>query len=119
MNKEEAYVTLQAEWVKLFDVRVGDKVRILREHADYELGSRGIFHTKRELDLHGREGTIEVIHKNNIGIAVLHQWVFIVAFHQIEITDQPRNTEIEVRYFKGGEDVTDKLSDESKRNLAK
>ena len=38
MSIREAYEVLQAEWVKLYNVRVGDTVKVLRAAKTHELG---------------------------------------------------------------------------------
>jgi len=38
MNIREAYQVLQAEWVKLYNVEVGDTVKVLRKAKKNELG---------------------------------------------------------------------------------
>ncbi|KKK79373.1 hypothetical protein LCGC14_2834170 [marine sediment metagenome] len=41
MEITEAYKIMQAAWVDLYDVKVGDTVRVLREMRRNELGCRG------------------------------------------------------------------------------
>ena len=38
MNIKECYKTMQNEWVKLYDVKVGTKVKVIREYGDNEMG---------------------------------------------------------------------------------
>lgn len=124
MNKiQEAYQTLQAEWVRVNDVQAGDSVRILREHEGRELGSKCCNHSLRYLNDVGREGVIRSIYGDYINVKLASNGnSCCVGFHHLEITDQPRETTIEVRkedrYYKDGVDVTDQISDETKRNLA-
>ena len=42
MDIKEAYKTMQAEWVKLHDVKVGTKVRVLRDTLANEMGYYGL-----------------------------------------------------------------------------
>ncbi len=41
MELKEAYEVMQAAWIDLYDVKVGDTVKVLREMQRNELGCRG------------------------------------------------------------------------------
>ncbi len=118
MDKKELYKAMQALWVEENDVRVGDKVRVLRPHRSYELGSIGAAHDEEELLRRGKEGVVNDIGRGYVQIALAQDDHFLLAFHQLEIVDQPRDPVITVKYFKDGKDVTDQISPDTKRNLA-
>lgn len=110
---QEAYQTLQAEWVRVNDVRVGDRVKIKKDFVVDALGSDSGIHKASEM-----VRRIARICNDRI---VMESPGWFCPFFVLEITAQPRETTIEVRtrYYKDGVDVTDKISDETKANLAK
>lgn len=117
---QEAYQTLQAEWVETNDVRVGDKVRVLRAFGQQELGCCALESDYDSTKAHVKVALINDIHPNQIEIKaddIRYSFPFFV----LHIVDQPRKVEIEVRtekhYYRDGVDVTDKISEDTKRNL--
>lgn len=120
---QEAYQTMQAEWVRVNDVRVGDKVRCMRQFAQHDLGFDGLgwaYSTSKE-GLFNKPVSITDFWSRCVLLKCAggYEWQF--PFFVLEIVDQPRKVEIEVRtekhYYRDGVDVTDKISEDTKRNL--
>ncbi len=101
MNKiQEAYQVMQAEWVKLNDVQVGDKVRCIRFFGNNELGC--FAESATETGKQGKDrcvqdeavGVVYCVFKNRIAIeygppySEYGLWSF--PFFVLDIVDQPR-----------------------------
>jgi len=124
MNINEAYQVMQTAWVKEFNVRVGDKVRCIRHFGRNELGScasgsknlglKALFIDDKAV------GVIAKINSDHIdvncGEKYYYGWNF--PFFVLEIVERSKVIRKEVRYFdENNNDITDKISDETKANL--
>ncbi len=111
---QEAYKTLQAEWVRVNDVRVGDKVRGLvkvgpdylgGDTSDLTSGSREQFIDNKAV------GTIRSVESDYVyldcGLNYCGLWSF--PFFVLEIVDQPRDKSkmIEIKGKLWSEDTID------------
>jgi len=117
MNKKEVYIALQAEWVRLNNVKVGTKVRVFRPNDNGEFGSDACNHSQGEIDRMSTDlPTVKRIVSDKVWIdhGAIYDWA--MPFTCLEVV--PDN-EIYVRYFCEGKDVTNELSEESKKNLRK
>jgi len=93
MTDREAYEHLQASWIKLYNVEVGDTVRILRNMRFEELGCKG----HNSIDAKGLERKIDKIGPNYIHLDRAGYWPFFClelvkkAEPKIEITCKVNN----------------------------
>lgn len=67
-KKEPSYEERQSEWVKTNDIKVGDKVRIIREFYDYEDSFSYIFHFPEMKRLIGKICEISSLWTNGIKV---------------------------------------------------
>jgi len=72
MTDREAYRHLQASWVKLHNVEVGDIVKVLRAPKTDELGSL-VFHAKGKEEMVGNNCQVQSIDLSRIR---LNGWAF-------------------------------------------
>jgi len=72
MTDKEAYKHLQASWIKLYNVKVGDTVRILRDMCSDELGCKG----HKSLEIRGLERKIDKIGPDYIHLEEGGYWPF-------------------------------------------
>lgn len=123
-KKQELYKQMQAVYVEENDLRVGDKVRVLRHIDRDELGSRvmptkkGDRCTKSRFVDDKAVGIIESLCCDcvevNCGYEYNHDWQF--PFHVLEIVDQPRDPVITCKFYtEDGKEV--KMSPDSARNF--
>lgn len=117
MNLQKAYKVMQ----KASRIKVGDKVKCLRHFEENEMGCYCMGSNK---DSHKRlfvddkaTGVIVEIGERHIEVDCGHEyldtWQF--PFFALEVTEPVKT--IEVKYFCDGKDVTDSISEETKRNL--
>jgi len=96
MSLKEAYKTMQAAWVKLHNVEVGDTVKILRNTRQDELGSIGGYCNW----MTGKERQVSFIGKNYIGLEQVGYFPFFClevvkkAEPKIDITVKVNNKEV-------------------------
>ncbi len=124
MTKEqEAYIVLQASYIKLHDLQAGDTVRVFRHFGENELGFYGYgsmnddMTRKRDIIDDKIAAKVSWIDKDRIVINGLS-----FPFFALEITDQPRETiievheiqKVEVEFFRDGKNVTHEKTSEEK-----
>ena len=114
MDIEEAYRVMQ----EASGIKAGDMVRVLRKAESYKMGWANSWCEKMD-DSIGECFMVDGIPLNaNIGIRLRHGiGRFTFPFFVLEIVE-PTKT-IELRYICDGEDVTDDISEETKRNLVR
>ena len=113
MNTEEAYKVLQAAWVRLYNVEVGDIVRLVKAAKSYELGCTSSF--CNSLDDIGREFIVKAIHSEG-GLKV-NGW--FVPFFCLEFVKKAEPT-VEITCKVNGEVTSLKtLSEETILNIRK
>ena len=111
MDIKEAYKVMQ----RASGIKVGDRVRVLRTNRQEELGTDAPFHSQSELDRSGTEGVVLKMYSSEINLKMDSGKCFNMPFFVLEIIESAKV--IELKYFCDGEDVTDSISDETKRNL--
>ena len=98
INIKEAYKTMQAEWVKLYDVKVGTKVKVLRTNKLLELGTTACGHTQSEIDEDGELAVVYNIVDREITVATTslgnHRFY---PFFVLEVVGQPKVKEMTVK----------------------
>ena len=88
MDIKEAYKVMQAEWVKLYDVKVGTEVKLLRGYQDYELGCNCL--SVQDPKLFG--GIVDKIRNNSIRTnGTIHP------FFVLEVVGQPKPKKMTVK----------------------
>ncbi len=118
MGIKEAYKVMQ----KASGIKVGDKVRCLRHFIDEELGSScSSSKLQSQKSAFIDKGATGIVSSECSG----HLWVscgrdyggsWAFPFFVLEVVEPAK--EIEVRYFCEGKDVTDSISNETKKNLS-
>lgn len=109
---KEAYKVMQAAWVDLYDVKVGDTVKVVRIPSHYELGSQ-CDEAKVKKQMVGSQYKISEINDYQIVIRLNTLVRYFPFFCLEKIKSAPK--EIELRYFCEGRDITDDMSDKSKQ----
>ena len=113
MTKEqEAYQVLQAA----SGIEVGDKVKILRTAKDYEMGWRSCWVGSMNSHV-GEVGEVVGIVTEGLVLEFPCNRCY-APFFVLEVVEKA-SKKIEVKYFCDGEDVTNKISTETKRELNK
>ena len=97
MDIKEAYCVMQAEWVKLYDVKVGTKVRVLRAGVKNELGSHAYSHAQEELNKHYLLGEIRSINPDYIDFTSKDIMGWMTPFFVLEVVGQPDVKEMTVK----------------------
>ncbi len=123
MEKQELYKKMQAVYVEENDLRVGDKVKVLRHFAEDELGfgEAGSTCSKEKTALVGHVWPIHQIVNNWIRLDSKDEtgWCFAAPFFVLEIVDQPRDPEVICKFFAKdaeGKLVEYEMSPDSARN---
>lgn len=88
MKVVETYKVMQKAWVEENDVKVGDRVKILRANKFNELGSDTYDHTERELGRRGRFATIDEICPSRINVRISSSNHYILPFFVLEIVEK-------------------------------
>ena len=107
MNIEEAYKVMQAEWVRLYNVEVGDTVKVLRAAKTRELGWGNSWEMVMNA---GSEREVRSVSDGNIDLDDGYGYPFFV----LELVKKAEPT-IEINIKINGE--TRKLSDISQETL--
>ncbi len=124
MDKQELYKKMQALWVEENGVKVGDKVKVLRQFGEYELGSN-VLRSKwkpEKADMIGHVFPISQIYDTSISINSPKDNRREFPFFVLEIVDQPRDPEVICKFFAKDEEgklVEYEMSPDSARNYHK
>ena len=122
MEKQERYRQMQAVYVEENDLRVGDKVKVLRSNTVGELGSYVPAYGQAEIEEWGAQVEVRAIGYGYIAVKIRDGLFRNMPFFVLEIVDQPREPEITCKYFaknKEGKLVEYEMSPDSARNYHK
>ena len=109
MTLEEAYLTMQENC----GIEVGDTVKVLRKAKSEEMGWSAIW-TGSMSDLVGKTAKVTEFDKDRNGLSLNDDYWF--PFFVLELVEKA--PKIIKRFFnEKGEDITDKLSEETKAKL--
>ncbi len=118
MELQEAYEVMQAEWVRINDMQVGDEVRVVIKFGCHEMGydNTAWYDPQVKKETMGCVGEILAINNRSIKVKSNGNW-WRYPFFALEIVDQPREAEamIEIRGKKWSEDtIVEALRNHSK-----
>ncbi len=115
MNIKEAYKVMQAAWVDLYDVKVGDTVRMLRVAKSEELGWDTCWVSPMNCRV-GQSGVVKTILETDIGVEFEDDWHNFPFFCLEKI-----KSALHTIAFDGGEpeEVCDKCYEALKKALLK
>ncbi len=114
MTIKEAYKTMQGKC----GIKVGDKVKVLRPTKQGEMGwDVGACWDEKNAKLVGEICEVTAEGTDCAGIELYHKTHSFtrVPFYVLKVVESV--AKIEVKYFCDGKDVTNNISDETKRNL--
>lgn len=106
---EEAYKVMQ----KASGIKAGDKVKVLRNFKNYEMGCGCNWQPEKESFI-GKSYTVTQIKDTYIKLDSSPNY-HLFPFFVLEVVESAKV--IELRYFCEGKDVTNDISDETKQNL--
>lgn len=109
MNINEAYRVMQ----EASGIKVGDKVKVLRKAKNSEMGWGNAWVEEMDKTI-GRTFLVIEIEKQ-AGIQLDLNLCLDFPFFVLEVVEPVK--EIKIRFFCDGKDVTDEISDKTKRNL--
>ena len=92
MDIKEAYVKLQASWVKLWNVKKGTRVKILRTNKSREFGADCASHIESELKAQGNMGIVDIIEEHRIWVKMHKGYDWVLPFFVLEVLEtEPEN----------------------------
>lgn len=110
MDIQEAYQVMQ----EASGIKVGDRAKVLRTFKTYEMGCNVLWF-KDKANFVGQTFPVTKVCRHYIELDTGNLNCVQFPFFVLEIVEPAKN--IEVRFMCDGEDVTEKISDETKRNL--
>ena len=111
MDIKEAYRIMQSEWVELYGIKVGSRLKVVRENRTDELGSDSWPHVQREFDKYGTSVEVTHIHYDAISVTTPTGAVWKMPFFVLEFIENPEPPKPEKMITVCGKEYSESMLD--------